>query len=222
MENVSKALYMAAGVLVGILILSMFVYLFRAGASFGEKYVEKQSQGQLQLFNSKFEHYNKDCSNPENINTIVDMITVTNLAINTNEENDFNTQHTVEIKINISSSTQLRVSASDSLERNYLFVKDTDDKIYVYDLLSKGKDLAGISLIPIYNKDLDSTVGTLSLPSIVSNGENLSIVNEDMKYKFWFKCTSLKYHEISGRVKSMEFEIMKSIEEDEAGNLIWP
>ena len=192
MENALKMLYMAAGVLVGIAIISIFAYLFNSGAALGESYIEKQSKEQLQLYNSKFEHYNKDCSNPENINTIMDMITVTNLAINVNQESDFYSENTVRIKISIG-NLELYVRENEVLDRNYLFKGEAGtDKIYVYDLLSKDKSNLSI------NSGMENDTDTLSM------------VDYDMHYKYWFKCTKLEYHEISGRVKNMEFEIVKN------------
>jgi len=80
MENASKALLMAAGVLIGMLILSLAVYLF---VSFGSTSVElhKQKEAQeLEQFNSQFTSY----VGKEGI-TIYDVVTVANLASENNK-----------------------------------------------------------------------------------------------------------------------------------------
>ena len=54
MENASKALMMAGGVLIGVLIISLAVYLF---ADFGSRSASINAQNtekQLAAFNSKF------------------------------------------------------------------------------------------------------------------------------------------------------------------------
>lgn len=79
MENASKALLMAAGVLIGILILSLAVYLF---VSFGSTSAELHKQNEAQQiaqFNSQFTSY----EGKEGI-TIYDVVTVANLATETN------------------------------------------------------------------------------------------------------------------------------------------
>lgn len=80
MENASKALLMAAGVLIGILILSLAVFLF---ANFGAASAEAHKQNeenQIQQFNVQFTAYQgrKDI-------TIHDIVTVVNLAKSNNQ-----------------------------------------------------------------------------------------------------------------------------------------
>lgn len=81
MENASKALIMAGGVLIGVLIISLAVYLF---VSFGQTSAEinsENSQKQLSQFNAKFTSYQgrKDI-------TIYEILTVASYA---NENNEY-------------------------------------------------------------------------------------------------------------------------------------
>ena len=73
MENASKALLMAAGVLIGVLILSLAVYLF---ANFGTASAEIHKQkdmNEINKFNTQFTSYEgKEC-------TIHDIISVVNI-----------------------------------------------------------------------------------------------------------------------------------------------
>ena len=80
MENASKALIMAAGVLIGIMILSLAVYLF---ATFGATSAELHGQvetSRITQFNTQFTSY----EGRSDI-TIYDVISVVNLAKNNNE-----------------------------------------------------------------------------------------------------------------------------------------
>ena len=80
MENASKALLMAAEVLIGILILSLMVYLFATFGSDSAKVNKQLEDNKLAEFNSQYDKYvNKDDV------TIYDVITVTNLAIENNK-----------------------------------------------------------------------------------------------------------------------------------------
>lgn len=79
MENASKALLMAASILIGMLILSLAVYLFVSfGTTSAELHKQKEEQ-QLQQFNAQFISY----EGKEGI-TIYDVVTVANLATESN------------------------------------------------------------------------------------------------------------------------------------------
>lgn len=80
MENVSKALIMAAGILIGIMILSMVIYLFQGATQIPKKYNEKLEKEKIEAFNSKFEVYNT-----ENISA-QDIVTVINMAVDNNRD----------------------------------------------------------------------------------------------------------------------------------------
>lgn len=80
MENASKALIMAAGVLIGILVLSLGVYLF---ASFGNTSIqihEENEANELNKFNSQFTVYQGRTDL-----TIYDILTVANYASENNK-----------------------------------------------------------------------------------------------------------------------------------------
>lgn len=86
MENASKALLMAASVLIGILIISLAVYLF---VSFGSTSAELHRQNEVQQiaqFNSQFTSYEgREC-------TIYDVVTLANLATENNIYYEFSSK----------------------------------------------------------------------------------------------------------------------------------
>ena len=57
MENASKALIMAAGILIGVIVLSIFAYEFITISNTGEQYGQEIRQRQIDEFNSQFEAY---------------------------------------------------------------------------------------------------------------------------------------------------------------------
>lgn len=74
MENASKALIMAAGVLIGMIIISLAVYLFLSFGSSSAQLHQEQEEQRLNQFNTQFTSYvGLD-------NTIYDVVTVANLS----------------------------------------------------------------------------------------------------------------------------------------------
>lgn len=57
MENASKALLIAAGVLVGVLLLSLMVTLFVSASSLSKTYDENKNAEAIQQFNANFTKY---------------------------------------------------------------------------------------------------------------------------------------------------------------------
>ena len=80
MENASKALLMAAGVLMGVVILSLAAYLFVTFSSSADDVKSEIANNQLNKFNSQFLAYEQR----EDL-TVYDILTAVNLAENNNE-----------------------------------------------------------------------------------------------------------------------------------------
>lgn len=81
MENASKALIMAAGVLIGIMIMSLAVYLFVSFGNETSKVYDRNKEQQLVEFNAEYTKY----EGKDNI-TIYEVISVANKA---NENNKY-------------------------------------------------------------------------------------------------------------------------------------
>ena len=115
MENASKALIMAAGVLIGIMILSLAVYLF---ATFGATSAEMHGQieqDRINQFNAQFTSY----EGKQDI-TIYDIITVVNLAKDNNESYSLTTSTDSNYYITVNATVQ-------SGTKNNLETKGTDE-----------------------------------------------------------------------------------------------
>lgn len=94
MENASKALIMAGGVLIGVLILSLAVYLFADFGSTSAQINEQNAEKQLTQFNSQFTSY----EGKEGL-TIYDVITVASLAKENNTYYEDSDEYKIIIKI---------------------------------------------------------------------------------------------------------------------------
>lgn len=65
MENASKALILAGGILIGILIISLGVYIINISTSFSEKYDDRIVENEINTHNNKFLIYAKDITPQE-------------------------------------------------------------------------------------------------------------------------------------------------------------
>lgn len=85
MENASKFLYMAAGILISLMVLMLMVFLFIRGSYLTAEYDIKISDEELKAYNSKFEAY----ATKENNVLAADIVTLVNKAreINNKEIN---------------------------------------------------------------------------------------------------------------------------------------
>lgn len=92
MENASKALLMAATVLVGVLLLSLGVYLFTLFGNFGAETTEKLTQKNIDEFNARFykyESYQDETGNWQNTCRAQDVVTLANLARENNKKYEY-------------------------------------------------------------------------------------------------------------------------------------
>jgi hypothetical protein len=216
MDNASKALIMAASILLGVMLFSVFVYVFRAGASLDETYDAAQNVRQLNLFNSYFEVYDKDD------NTILDMITVANRAYSVNK--DANYDETMAIKIVIEIGDKFYVipnieppkfkEEERNFGRNKIFNGTADGNIdgesfSIYDLVEKSLEDLGVDKISnagYYNK-LDKLSTSLLGKTYYKDAKgNDAIRNNTTVYKYIFERSDINYKESTGRIDYMKFK----------------
>lgn len=121
MENLTKALYMAAGVLIGILVLTAFVWVFSNGGKFLASFEDEGNIKQVEQFNAELLAYQK-----EN-NTIYDVISAINKVKDINEQYSYDSQSSIQVvvtgiyELNIDNSENFigsEISLTD-LIRNY-------------------------------------------------------------------------------------------------------
>lgn len=116
MENASKALLMAASVLIGVVILSLAVYLFTSFSGSVNEMEGQIEEGQLEQFNNKFTSY----AGKDNL-TIYDVITVANLAIENNKNYDLTSTSNSNFYITVKlENTELTNSTPEELATKYL------------------------------------------------------------------------------------------------------
>lgn len=94
MENASKALLMAATVLVGVLLISLGVYLFTIFGDFGSEMSEQLNEKDVSEFNAKFtkyESYIGDDGKWKNTCRAHDVVSIANIAKENNSKYEYTT-----------------------------------------------------------------------------------------------------------------------------------
>ncbi len=218
MQNVSQALIIAGSVILGVILLATLVHVLRIGGSVNKAYDENQLNYQTEAFNYQYEIYQRDD------NTIMDMVTLLNLAYSANSENNYDLNNSVTITIKIGDKTY-RIpkdvstnpetfynNNTGALERNEVYETSSNKVMSVYDLLDKPlKDLNNLSFgtssdklskvhIGEYIYYPDRKVGDADFgkPVLGNNGTT---------YKYVFDCndSTITYNKITGRISKMEF-----------------
>lgn len=214
MENAPRALLMAATMIIAVMLLVVFVHLFQAGANLHATYELEQTKNQLILYNGKFELYNRE------ENSIMDVISVVNLAYSINDDCLFDTARAVEVVVKAGSQyfilprKEPPLVDGERIGRNKIYSVGTTYTenmtgtkiISVYDLVDKTmKDLN----INVTGRNDDDKLSTSKLGSSVtqnSYGEDVTRYNATV-YKYLFKCTGIDYNQSLGRVIRINFEL---------------
>jgi hypothetical protein len=84
MENATKALIIAAGMLIAIMIISLGLYLFASMSTYTSSAEQKISEDQIMQYNQVFLKYHG-----RNDLTVHDIVTIANYAKQCNEENGY-------------------------------------------------------------------------------------------------------------------------------------
>lgn len=139
MENASKALIIAGGILIALLIISLGVYLFRNASSFSESYSERLAQDELNKFNNKFLIYAKDLTPQE-------MVTVFNLVYENNKKNEDIIENQIELVID-----------GRTIETEYITQEEKNDimeQIQIQDLEDQvGNGIIKYEFVSVYYKE---------------------------------------------------------------------
>lgn len=109
MENATRALLMAASILIGILIITLMVILFRSGASAGKAGEKEASRLEVEQFNVHFSKYlNKKL-------TVYDVVSICNYAQNCGRSIEINgaIKSKDDIKENINNKYKLNINDYD-------------------------------------------------------------------------------------------------------------
>jgi len=179
MENATKAAIMTATTLIGVMILTLIVYLFRTGAILGDTYESNRKTVEIETFNSKITPYQKSVGVHEEdgkmsilqSNSFLDVISACNYAYSINKENDQDPRNSLTIEIDIDGEF-------------YSIFPDSEcdlDKGEVYEGAVEGNDMSTkVRLYDILdNTSLSKTTYPLSTVIKANNGGLIYYYNFD-------------------------------------------
>jgi hypothetical protein len=232
MENAVKALIMVAGLIIGVLVIGLLVYLFRIGGNVASNYEQSMSEGEIASFNAKFEKYiTQLTTNPEansganngysnlfiqQSNNIHDIVSVINLAYDVNAQ------------LKSSNSTdglQVVLHADIDYYMNAQILSDYYEKTKAWpqDKKRRQKNIVFTKENPQQNynnndgsdeiKELDDLVKQYNDSVLYNNGK----YNQRI-YKTYFDCTESLYSE-RGRLYKLVFTLVDTKTKLENDNL---
>lgn len=227
-KNLSEALLMAGSIVLGLILLATFINMMRAGGSVNKAYDETQMQYQINGFNYQFEIYQRED------NTILDMVTLLNLAYSVNNDNGYDINNYVTIELRIGSKTYriprvLSQDAHDSLDfydknsmlqRNMIYdttggppLTNSYGIMSIYNLLNKSIGDLGISGAGFKSEDKLSKIHIgefVSYPDLPASDPNAGkpvkgTNGTTYKYVFESLIDEFEYNTNTGRVQKMVF-----------------
>lgn len=222
MENASKALVIAGGILLAMLTISLLFLLLSNINSSKMTEEEKLAAKQLQEFNQQWEAYNKK------VLYGTDVISVLNKAMDNNSkasvEDDTN-KYYVNVKVNLRKGTDIidfttkitKLDLKTGITSSENFIPATATGTYRI-------DVSNVSLSPsgelklgnwkddntlIVDNQINKAFAAFSLKDEYKDIDNQTIYYVDSPLKVFkttvFKCTNIEY--VEGRVHQIEFEI---------------
>lgn len=176
MENASKALIMACGVLIGMLILTLAVYLFSSFGVQSHRIHQRIEDNQVLQYNRQYAIYAEKGADgkPKEV-TIHQIITLMHLA-NANNEKYKEDNEVSFFKNNYETTVTCKVRVNNSI------------KTYNNNTLTNDKEA-----------DILNGVAQAKNPNSALSGSYLLENNS-------YKCTGIEYHKNTGRIKAISFE----------------
>ena len=169
MENASKALLMAASILVGVLMLSLAVYLYTIFGNFGSQITARIKQKETDEFNAqfyKYESYKDENGIWQNTCKASDIITIANLAKDNNNNYDFGTEDVTNNDATFYITVDVKPTKDGTLKK--AFEKEENYSQFLKDYIGFEKDGKYIVREYICQVDLSSTTGRVKRVTFIA------------------------------------------------------
>lgn len=201
MENASKALLMSASILIGLIVLSLGIYLVNTFKSFSQDYNDSMEIQRMEQFNAQFTAF----STRSNV-SIHEIMTLTNYAKEFNSLNNLKEGDSQYISViincgknkefNLTNEEQYPKTGTIKFNSYNLFINALLDGTYIYRLYGNGSDLEKFN---------------------DNKGQYQYDYDETTKKKIYYNCYTCTNYEVNpqtGRVESITFEFQKSYTEN--------
>lgn len=192
MENASKALIIAAGMLIAMMILGLIVLMFNSTQNYQKAEEQLQTEQQLQEFNKQYEAFNKQKLSGSEI------LSLANKMLDYDDRKKSQGYEELELTVNMKENT---------FNKEKILKKESFDTIVRDVDTIKAKASGGEKTL----KELMAKYNASNIEN--SDYTNANVNDSDLKkyislYEFknkTFKCTNVTYNS-EGRIKSMTFE----------------
>ena len=225
MENASKALLMAAGVLIALIIIGALLLMFNNLSNYQETNTQNTRESQIVEFNKQFETYNrKDVRGNE-------LMSLANKVIDYNERKTGDTSdekyEKMEILVEKINKNDFLYKSNDT---SYILISYNQDSLkQLLTYIQQAEDMYGRDYISKLNSNISNIVdssdpeGEKKVQEILPKDLNqypggfkmlkTKILPRYYQYaqfkKAYFNCTDRKYNSNTGRIVSMTFEFVK-------------
>jgi len=218
MENASKAIIIAGGILISMIVISLFFFMFSNMSTLVDTTSKDTTEVQIVDFNKGFEAYNKKIMYGADIISVVNKAIDNNAKYKATKDNE-NNEYYIDVAINFKERLELRTETYkqrtdmngkyrlDSSKTHIQTVlqagatiKLSEEQTKIEDMLIKPVQLSDIDGNPVDNKN--SSVSTYS-PGCASYTVTYYPASE-FKRKIFY-CSDVKYSKTSGRVIEMSF-----------------
>lgn len=208
MENASKALMIAGGVLLAILTISLIVYMMTSVNSMAERQDAAKVAEQVNIFNKEYEAYNKRKMYGTDVITVIKKAINFNGGLNANETDYF---VNIELQLTENFVTTTRTVTTDGRGNTHENIVDNADSSLdagTYQLKSGTNKISQDMLIFFsgnpnddYEKEIDNynkkTIETYKYSALTNFKRAI------------FECTKVEYNPSTGRINLMVFEQRK-------------
>lgn len=222
MENASKALLMAAGILIGLILLTAGMYLFNTIRTSQQAKYLNLSEEQILAYNAEFESYDKQRMYG------TDVITVLNKAIDFNTQNEWYSYQGYQIDVTFRLETTVEnyivpYKLNEKTHKMEQGKKQSAGKTDKYTLIGDGKKIYSILNNSDYNQ-IEKFLKTQTEKSEIRRNAKKekykdrdgNIVEYETYYEIYyngfsdfkrkiFRCTNVEYNNL-GKISKMEFE----------------
>ena len=204
MENASKALAMAGGLLLAIIIIAVLMYVVQNTASLKKAEEDKEIAEQITKFNMEYESYEKTLLRG------TELVTLINKAIANNKKyEDSDKVYDIDIHFKLKTPIKETIVTVEEGKKKNTEEKVTFGEAKTYKLIDNNRsDRINADISQFMN------IGALNYKDI----DNYQMVYSgftDFKRKI-FKCTKIEYSNVTGRVNLLEFEEV-DLKEDTSG-----
>lgn len=132
MENASKALLMAGGVIIAVLIIGLVVYMFNSSGNLKQNSEDEKLVEQIAIFNQEYEAYNRKLMRG------TDIISIINKVNSNNQKYEDELEYQMSIKFTLVEDIEYEVNNKVKTIKSGTYIVDSKDDLIWKDIKETG------------------------------------------------------------------------------------